>query len=54
MALELNRMLEHFLDENSAREVRPTYTGPNAFLKDVVTPLYNIVAAVCYIPFSLC
>ncbi|MCO5556549.1 hypothetical protein L7F22_010099 [Adiantum nelumboides] len=44
MANEMNRVLEHYIDE-SAQPARPTYVGQNAFLERVVTPLYNIVKA---------
>lgn len=45
MAHEMNRVLEHYLDD-SAQPARPaTYSGKNAFLEKVVTPLYNIVKA---------
>eukprot|EP00250_Pteridium_aquilinum_P002231 c12424_g1_i2 orf=454-5787(+) len=45
MAGEMNRVLEHYLDD-SAQPARPaTYSGKNAFLEKVVTPLYSIVKA---------
>jgi len=45
MVLELNRMLEGFIDEGSARESAPTYREPNGFLKNVITPLFEVVQA---------
>lgn len=46
MVLELNRMLEGFIDEDSARESAPTYREPNGFLKNVIIPLFEVVQAV--------
>lgn len=46
MVLELNRMLEGFIDESSAREAAPTYREPNGFLKNVIIPLFEVVQAV--------
>ncbi|CAN6444443.1 unnamed protein product [Victoria cruziana] len=40
MAMELNRILEDYIDENTGRPAMPSYTGENAFLLKVVTPLY--------------
>ncbi|KAH7429708.1 hypothetical protein KP509_09G062400 [Ceratopteris richardii] len=44
MANELNRVLEHYIDD-TGRPAQPAYTGSNAFLEKVVTPLYDIVRA---------
>nr|XP_043640134.1 callose synthase 12 [Erigeron canadensis]XP_043640135.1 callose synthase 12 [Erigeron canadensis] len=41
MAMELNRILEDFIDENTGRPVLPSVNGDNAFLNLVVKPIYN-------------
>ncbi|XP_068657012.1 callose synthase 12-like isoform X1 [Aristolochia californica] len=45
MAMELNRILEGYIDENTGRPVLPTVSGENAFLTQVVTPIYNTIKA---------
>eukprot|EP00249_Psilotum_nudum_P024934 c29326_g1_i1 orf=153-1502(+) len=44
MAFELNKILENYIDD-TGQDARPAYSGENAFLLNVVTPLYNIVRA---------
>ncbi|XP_077229308.1 callose synthase 12-like [Tasmannia lanceolata] len=41
MAMELNRILEDYIDENTGRPVVPSFSGENAFLLRVVTPIYQ-------------
>ncbi|KAJ4977083.1 hypothetical protein NE237_002189 [Protea cynaroides] len=43
MAMELNRILEDYIDENTGRPVIPSTSGEDAFLNLVVTPFYNII-----------
>ncbi|KAF9588439.1 hypothetical protein IFM89_010198 [Coptis chinensis] len=43
MAMELNRILEDYIDENTGRPVLPSISGENAFLYQVVTPIYDII-----------
>ncbi|XP_042519046.1 callose synthase 12 [Macadamia integrifolia] len=45
MALDLNRILEDFIDENTGRPVIPSISGEDAFLNRVVTPIYNVISA---------
>jgi callose synthase len=45
MAMELNRILEDYLDETTGQPSLPAYMGENAFLNRVVTPLYMTVKA---------
>jgi len=45
MAMELNRILEDYLDETTGQHALPAYMGENAFLNRVVTPLYMTVKA---------
>ncbi|RVW95827.1 Callose synthase 11 [Vitis vinifera] len=42
MALELNQILENYIDDNTGRPFEPSY-GANGFLIRVVTPIYNII-----------
>ncbi|KAF6142022.1 hypothetical protein GIB67_037990 [Kingdonia uniflora] len=43
MAMELNRILEDYIDENTGQPVLPSISGENAFLTQVVTPIYNTI-----------
>ncbi|GLJ17580.1 hypothetical protein SUGI_0305880 [Cryptomeria japonica] len=43
MAMELNRILEDYVDESTGQPALPAYMGENAFLQRVVTPLYLTV-----------
>ncbi|XP_042501433.1 callose synthase 12-like [Macadamia integrifolia] len=45
MAMDLNRILEDYIDETTGRPVLPTISGKDAFLDRVVTPIYNIIRA---------
>ncbi|XP_071701563.1 callose synthase 12-like [Rutidosis leptorrhynchoides] len=45
MAMELNKILEDYIDENTGRPVLPSISGENAFLNRVVTPIYETVKA---------
>nr|GEV09175.1 callose synthase 12 [Tanacetum cinerariifolium] len=45
MCMELNRILEDYIDENTGRPVLPSISGENAFLERVVKPIYNTVKA---------
>ncbi|XP_023743612.2 callose synthase 12 [Lactuca sativa] len=45
MAMELNRILEDYIDENTGRPVLPSISGENAFLNRIVTPIYETVKA---------
>ncbi|KAI3728660.1 hypothetical protein L6452_17299 [Arctium lappa] len=43
MAMELNRILEDYIDENTGRPVLPSISGENAFLNRIVKPIYDTV-----------
>ncbi|KAF5188382.1 Callose synthase [Thalictrum thalictroides] len=43
LAMELNRILEDYIDENTGRPVLPSISGENAFLLQVVTPIYKTI-----------
>lgn len=45
MAMELNRILEDYIDENTGRPVLPSISGENAFLNRVVKPIYETIRA---------
>ncbi|OVA14927.1 Glycosyl transferase [Macleaya cordata] len=45
MAMELNRILEDYIDENTGRPVLPSISGENAFLNRIVTPIYQTIKA---------
>ncbi|KAJ0813760.1 putative 1,3-beta-glucan synthase [Helianthus annuus] len=45
MAMELNKILEDYIDENTGMPVLPSISGENAFLEHVVKPIYNTVKA---------
>lgn len=46
MLSELNRILDRHIDPDAAQAVRPTYSGYNGFLNQVVLPIYNLAKAV--------
>lgn len=43
MAMELNQILENYIDDNTGRPFEPNY-GKNGFLIHVVTPIYNTIS----------
>ncbi|XP_010656968.2 callose synthase 12 [Vitis vinifera] len=43
MAMELNRILEDYIDENTGQPVLPSISGENAYLARVVKPIYETV-----------
>ncbi|KAI9091224.1 hypothetical protein K1719_028288 [Acacia pycnantha] len=45
MAMELNKILEDYIDENTGQPVVPSISGENAFLNDVVKPIYETMKA---------
>ncbi|CAL5394526.1 unnamed protein product [Camellia sinensis] len=45
MAMELNRILEDYIDENTGRPVLPSISGENAYLNRVVKPIYETIRA---------
>ncbi|KAB1209935.1 Callose synthase 12 [Morella rubra] len=45
MAMELNKILEGYIDENTGQPVVPSISGENAFLNCVVKPIYQTVKA---------
>lgn len=45
MAMELNRILEDYIDPNTGRPVEPSVSGENAFLNRVVKPIYETIKA---------
>ncbi|KAH1040145.1 hypothetical protein J1N35_041888 [Gossypium stocksii] len=45
MAMELNKILEDYIDENTGQPVMPSLSGENAFLHCVVKPIYETVKA---------
>lgn len=44
MALELNKILEDYVDENTGRPFLPSISGENAFLNRVVKPIYDTIS----------
>lgn len=44
MALELNKILEDYIDENTGRPYIPLITGENAFLNRIVKPIYDTIS----------
>ncbi|OVA07770.1 Glycosyl transferase [Macleaya cordata] len=44
MAMELNRILEDYIDDNTGLHFIPSTTGEYGFLKQVVTPIYKIIS----------
>ncbi|XP_058221349.1 callose synthase 12 [Rhododendron vialii] len=45
MAMELNKILEDYIDENTGRPVLPSISGENAFLNRIVKPIYVTIKA---------
>ncbi|GFZ05671.1 glucan synthase-like 5 [Actinidia rufa] len=45
MCMELNKILEDYIDENTGRPVLPSISGENAFLNRVVKPIYETIRA---------
>ncbi|KAK3404709.1 hypothetical protein EUGRSUZ_K01027 [Eucalyptus grandis] len=45
MAMELNKILEDYIDEATGQPVLPSFSGENAFLNMVVKPIYETVKA---------
>ncbi|KAA8526382.1 hypothetical protein F0562_008415 [Nyssa sinensis] len=45
MAMELNRILEDFIDERTGGPALPSISGQNAFLNRVVKPIYETIRA---------
>ncbi|KAL7142126.1 hypothetical protein ABFS83_08G102300 [Erythranthe nasuta] len=45
MAMELNKILEDYIDENTGRPFLPSISGENAFLNQIVKPIYETVKA---------
>ncbi|PKA66554.1 Callose synthase 12 [Apostasia shenzhenica] len=45
MAMDLNRILEDYIDEATGRPAIPAITGENAFLNRVVKPIYSTIKA---------
>ncbi|XVF63100.1 hypothetical protein PTKIN_Ptkin09bG0061700 [Pterospermum kingtungense] len=43
MAMELNKILEDYIDENTGLPVMPSVSGENAFLNWVVKPIYETI-----------
>ncbi|KAL7000400.1 Callose synthase 12 [Sarracenia purpurea var. burkii] len=43
MAMELNKILEDYIDENTGRPALPSISGENAFLNRVVKPIYETI-----------
>ncbi|XP_008229065.1 PREDICTED: callose synthase 12 [Prunus mume] len=45
MAMELNKILEDYIDENTGQPVMPSVSGENAFLNSIVKPIYETIKA---------
>ncbi|ONK68990.1 uncharacterized protein A4U43_C05F18130 [Asparagus officinalis] len=45
MAMDLNRILEDYIDDATGRPALPAISGENAFLTRVITPLYKVIQA---------
>ncbi|XP_073148709.1 callose synthase 12 [Henckelia pumila] len=45
MAMELNKILEDYIDENTGRPFLPSVSGENAYLNKVVKPIYDTIKA---------
>ncbi|XP_062007605.1 callose synthase 12-like [Rosa rugosa] len=45
MAMELNKILEDYIDESTGQAVMPSVSGENAFLNCVVKPIYETIRA---------
>ena len=44
MALELNKILEDYIDENTGRPFLPSISGENAYLNRIVKPIYETIS----------
>lgn len=45
MAMELNKILEDYIDENTGRPFLPSISGENAYLNKIVKPIYDTIKA---------
>ncbi|EPS66162.1 hypothetical protein M569_08614, partial [Genlisea aurea] len=45
MAMELNKILEDYIDEDTGRPFLPSFSGDNAYLNHVVKPIYDAIKA---------
>ncbi|XP_042062632.1 callose synthase 12-like [Salvia splendens] len=45
MAMELNKILEDYIDENTGRPFLPSVSGENAYLNKIVKPIYDTIKA---------
>lgn len=45
MAMDLNRILENYVDINTGAPALPAYTSQHTYLDGVVTPIYNTIKA---------
>ncbi|KAA0062056.1 hypothetical protein IC582_026113 [Cucumis melo] len=45
MAMELNKILEDYIDENTGQPILPSISGENAYLNCVVKPIYETIKA---------
>ncbi|XP_021601964.1 callose synthase 12 [Manihot esculenta] len=45
IAMELNKILEDYIDESTGQPVMPSFSGDNAFLNSVVKPIYETIKA---------
>ncbi|KAL0406379.1 UNVERIFIED_CONTAM: Callose synthase 12 [Sesamum latifolium] len=45
MAMELNKILEDYIDENTGSPFVPSISGENAFLDKIVKPIYDTIKA---------
>ncbi|KAA8515256.1 hypothetical protein F0562_018514 [Nyssa sinensis] len=43
MAMELNQVLDDYIDDNTGRPFLPSISGENAFLNHVITPIYKTI-----------
>ncbi|KAJ4820602.1 glucan synthase-like 1 [Rhynchospora pubera] len=43
MARDLNRLVDGFIDDYTGQPARPAFSGENAFLHNVVIPIYQVV-----------
>lgn len=55
MVYELHGVLSGAISLTTWEKVMPAYGGePESFLKNVVTPIYNVIKEVLYNVFSFC
>ncbi|KAL6538252.1 Callose synthase 12 [Orobanche gracilis] len=45
MSMELNKILDDYIDENTGRPFLPSVSGENAFLSKIVKPIYDTIKA---------